>query len=480
VDETTSAAPVDEAGASTAGLEHLTGPARGTMTWLPAEALDICTPGGHILRVAAANQCGDRMLLARLHPADDGFEIEACPDSPLWVNGDRVESKHLEHGDLVEFGEQGPLCRYYLSAGGKPVRKTLMEIISDSADYFRVSRKPVSQKLGRASRNMGASLSRQTTIFFRAGVIVALAVAVFFQFQSSRQLDRDLEQASTRIEVLEQQSAAVREVISNAAQSVIFLQGAFGYRETETGNMLRYAVDEEGNVLRLPMGPPVLTLEGDGPVAENNFTGTSFVLADGGLMLSNRHVALPWEQDVRLETMSKRGLEPVMISFRGYAPGTDSAFDVETGEVSEEADLVLLHSEGLEKAGSGLVLGDEQPGPGSRVIVMGYPTGLRALLARAGEDFIEKIDDEDDVDYHKLADELARAGHIKPLSSLGIVAQVSDSALVYDADTTHGGSGGPVLNMKGEVVAVNAAIIPGYTGSNIGVPVRFVRELLSK
>ena len=72
VNNTTSAAPAEEAGASTAGLEHLTGPARGTMTWLPAEALDICTPGNHILRVAAANQCGDRLLLARLHPADDG------------------------------------------------------------------------------------------------------------------------------------------------------------------------------------------------------------------------------------------------------------------------------------------------------------------------------------------------------------------------------------------------------------------------
>ena len=244
--------------------------------------------------------------------------------------------------------------------------------------------------------------------------------------------------------------------------------------------MLRYAVDDKGNVLRLPTGHPVLTLEGEGPVAENNFTGTAFVLADGGLMLSNRHVALPWEQDVRLETMSKRGLEPVMISFRGFVPGTDTALTVETEEVSDTADLVVLRSEGLGETTVGLVLGDALPGPGDPVIVMGYPTGLRALLARAGKEFVENVDDEGEVDFHQLADRLAREGHIQPLSSLGIVAQVSDTALVYDADTTHGGSGGPVLNMAGEVVAVNAAIIPGYTGSNIGVPVRFVRELLSR
>ena len=82
--------------------------------------------------------------------------------------------------------------------------------------------------------------------------------------------------------------------------------------------------------------------------------------------------------------MSKRGLEPVMISFRGYAPGSETAFTVETGEVSDEADLVVLHGEGLGETTGGLVLGDELPGPGARVIVMGYPTGLRALLARAG------------------------------------------------------------------------------------------------
>lgn len=51
--------------------------------------------------------------------------------------------------------------------------------------------------------------------------------------------------------------------------------------------------------------------------------------------------------------------------------------------------------------------------------------------------------------------------------------------MVYDAETTHGGSGGPVLNMQGEVVAVNTAIIPEFGGSNLGVPAEHIRALLA-
>jgi len=47
-----------------------------------------------------------------------------------------------------------------------------------------------------------------------------------------------------------------------------------------------------------------------------------------------------------------------------------------------------------------------------------------------------------------------------------------------DAETTHGGSGGPVLDINGEAVAINTAIIPEYGGSNFGLPVIYARSLL--
>ena len=55
---------------------------------------------------------------------------------------------------------------------------------------------------------------------------------------------------------------------------------------------------------------------------------------------------------------------------------------------------------------------------------------------------------------------------------------MKERRLVYDAETTSGGSGGPVFGPDGTVVGVNFAVTRDFGGSNFGVPIRFVRELL--
>ena len=97
---------------------------------------------------------------------------------------------------------------------------------------------------------------------------------------------------------------------------------------------------------------------------------------------------------------------------------------------------------------------------------------------QAGPAFVEKLQEMNDTNFWSVAKRLSQGGHIAPLSSRGIVGQITEATIVYDADTTLGGSGGPVLNADGEVVAVNAAILPEYGGSNLGVPVVFLRALL--
>ena len=62
----------------------------------------------------------------------------------------------------------------------------------------------------------------------------------------------------------------------------------------------------------------------------------------------------------------------------------------------------------------------------------------------------------------------------------GIVGQATLDTVVYDAETTYGGSGGPVLGLNGEVQAVNAAILTDFTGSNFGVPAAQARRLLDQ
>ncbi len=75
---------------------------------------------------------------------------------------------------------------------------------------------------------------------------------------------------------------------------------------------------------------------------------------------------------------------------------------------------------------------------------------------------------------------LAASKKIEPTLTQGVISTVKESKIEYDAVTTHGGSGGPVFDSEGQVIAVNFAIMPDFVGSNFGVPIRYARELLPK
>jgi hypothetical protein len=123
-------------------------------------------------------------------------------------------------------------------------------------------------------------------------------------------------------------------------------------------------------------------------------------------------------------------------------------------------------------------LAEKAPRPGDEVIVMGYPAGIQALLARADPETVRAIMEAEPPDFWQLARRLSADGLIEPLATVGVVGQVTPTSVVYDAETTYGGSGGPVLNLDGRVLAVNAAILPQFGGSNLGVPAAEALRLL--
>ena len=102
------------------------------------------------------------------------------------------------------------------------------------------------------------------------------------------------------------------------------------------------------------------------------------------------------------------------------------------------------------------------------------------MLAQTGESFIEELQKTEDTEFWSVAARLAKDGHIAPLASGGIVGRSTPTTIVYDAETTHGGSGGPVLDTNGSVVAVNTAIMSEYGGANLGIPAAKVRVLLEE
>ena len=72
-----------------------------------------------------------------------------------------------------------------------------------------------------------------------------------------------------------------------------------------------------------------------------------------------------------------------MIKFIVYLPGKTAADPVEIVRVSENADLAVLRRKNGAEPMSGLRLADAPPAPGDEIIIMGYPTGLRSMLAQS-------------------------------------------------------------------------------------------------
>ncbi len=460
-------------------------------------------------------------LVARLHRIENTYEIEASEGVPVWVNGTRVTARPLVQGDMIEFGEAGPLSRFCCYGEGCPVRKTIPDILSDSVAYLRASRQPVANRVFRASGALLWQLTRKTTTLFRVVVVIALVFFTALAYQQHRlnirleqiiesgaarldsvaaalaqtreealhpsdlttlreEVGQRLSSSAERLEALEQRSGAIGRVIAASMPSVAFLQGAYGFRQLSTGRMLRHVVGVDGLPVILPGGQPLISPEGDGPVAEVQFIGTGLFVGKSGALITNRHVGMPWESDASAEAFAAGDLEPVMMKFISYLPGQAEAVPVALLLASESADLAVLIREDTREAVPSLRLADARPAAGDEVIVMGYPTGLRSMLALSGEAFIEELQKTENTGFWSVAERLAEEGYIAPLASRGIVGQATPEMIVYDAETTYGGSGGPVLDMNGDVVAVNAAILPEYGGSNFGVPAAKVRALLKE
>lgn len=505
-----------------AALEHITGPSRGRVTWLEGSPIDLILGPDRFVRIARLEP-GQSVpgLIAHIHRSADGFEIEAVEGRPVWVNGRRLSRQRLANRDMIEFGESGPLSRFCLYRENMPIRRNLGEILGDAATYLRVSRQPILVRIVNVASQVLRRLAQESTVLFRIGVIVAivfLAVLAFQQYRMNLLLQRQIESSAGRIEdfsravakardealtasdlaalrqelaqrdvmteerllQLERHTGASARVIAQSAPSIVFLQGAYAFRERSSGRFLRHVIDDDGRPLISPLGQPMLTLDGDGPVASRQFTGTAFAVGTGNLLVTNRHVARPWENDANVVGMAELDFEPVMQKFIFYRPGQAEAIEVELLQVSEEVDLALLRHRGEPGALTGLSLAKTEVASGMAVIVMGYPTGLRSLLAQTGEAFIEKLQKEETTGFWAVAARLAEVGRIAPLASRGIVSQVGPETIAYDAETTYGGSGGPVLALNGDVIAVNTAILPQFGGSNLGVPVSRVRSLLEQ
>ena len=113
------------------------------------------------------------------------------------------------------------------------------------------------------------------------------------------------------------------------------------------------------------------------------------------------------------------------------------------------------------------------------MIILGYPVGVEALLARMDTEVVDEVLAESGHSLKTLVQAIADRRGIRPLANQGIIGDIVPGRVFYDAPTTGGASGSPVFNSHGEVVAVNARILRRFEGANSGVPIELVLDLLS-
>ena len=182
---------------------------------------------------------------------------------------------------------------------------------------------------------------------------------------------------------------------------------------------------------------------GEPPVRQGS--GTGFIIDKAsGLILTNNHVI--------------EGADEIQVGFYGDHQYAD-LFDAKVIGRDPLTDSALIQLTDRPDRELGQVnFGDsEQMAPGDWVMAIGNPFGLRhtvtvGVVSAVGRDEFRPVDGR------------------------------SQAMIQTDAAINRGNSGGPLLNIRGEVVGINTAIYTNETSSNLGigfaVPINDVRHLL--
>jgi DNA-binding response OmpR family regulator/S1-C subfamily serine protease len=294
-------------------------------------------------------------------------------------------------------------------------------------------------------------------------------------------LQKQLEDTNARLARIEKDGQGAQTLIPADVQSVCLLHVAVAFRDKNNGQRLRYAgLNQQGEPLQDSDGNPILTLEGHGPEVKLDVFGTGFVAGPNGRLVTNRHVAEPWWKDDELKTLTDQGFQPEISTIRAYFPGDPRAFHAEIQQISQETDLATIRVDMQDLKRSILVVdwGQGAAVTGQPVVLMGYATGLAAILARADEATAQQIISHSGTDVSQVLDDLARRNLIRPLITQGHIGDILPDKIVFDAQTTSGGSGGPLFNRQGKVIGVTYAVLRGFGGSNFGIPIKFTKPLL--
>jgi DNA-binding response OmpR family regulator/S1-C subfamily serine protease len=292
-------------------------------------------------------------------------------------------------------------------------------------------------------------------------------------------LDSRLKETDSRIGKLESESRIAQQIVRDYSNSVCLIHAVLGFYDKKTGAQLKFAgtnangdpeVDESGNA--------AVTTEGKGRPVHIQVFGTGFLVDSAGHILTNHHVLEPWWHNADAIPVPADSFETTVLSLRAYFPGNDTPLPLRVEGLREDFDLGLASVSLPKNHPKPVTIDKKGATSGSAIVLIGYPTGLDGILARIDETTLKQIAQASGHNTEDLVLELARRKLIRPITTQGHLGVVAPDRLVYDAQTTSGGSGGPVFNTEGKVIGVNFAMLTGFSGSNFAVPISLARKML--
>jgi S1-C subfamily serine protease/CheY-like chemotaxis protein len=293
-------------------------------------------------------------------------------------------------------------------------------------------------------------------------------------------LDNRLKQTDSRIGKLENESRIAQEIVRDYSDSVCLIYAIVGFHDRKSGARLKFAgIDANGNPLADEKGNVIVTTEGGTRPVYLHVFGSGFLIDSAGHILTNHHVLEPWWHNAQAIPVPSDTFAPSIVSMWAYFPGNAAPLPLHVERVNEDFDLGLASVDLPQSHPRPVAIDQQATISGSPVVLIGYPTGVEGILARIDEPTLKRIAQTVGNDTEGLVQELGRRKLIRPLVTQGHLGVVGPDRLVYDAQTTSGGSGGPVFNASGKVVGVNFAILSGFAGSNFAVPISRAANMIA-
>jgi S1-C subfamily serine protease len=443
------------------------------------------------------------------------------PDVGTLLNNLPVDEAILADRDIIRLGPKGPKLRFRIRPEEYAACKLTSEILDDAravADEARDGgRGAVGPFVSQVAYDLRRHASRTTQVVVVGLLVLLLSVvtgAIYSGYKTRKALERHMTALTEELESARRTQADLERRVAEERAKVA---EALAARQTEMDRLVSRldeerrrggsAADVRALTQRLDVfekertaaeelikryGPSVCFLyiaygfvqkgeAGAVPSTLLEYMGTGFLIDDRGHIATNRHIAEPWSLDPAGSQYEKSGMEARLVMLAAFFPGRREPYTVSLVRLSDVADVALGRLSPIPQNIAPIPIRKPEPKGivGEAVVLLGYPVGVEGVLARMDDETSTALVKKHRGDLRGLVQDIADRGAVRPLATQGHIGDIVGNRIVYDAQTTGGGSGSPVFNSRGEVIAVNAATMTRFGGASFGVPIGLAMDLLS-